>query len=118
MYGDQTLIDLTSDTVAADKMLAGITAHDKSGAGVVGSIETKTEEDVIEDNGSVTIPPGYYAEPVEVEALYTGDATATAAQLYKGATAYVDGQKITGTAEITVSGEQLILPAGLVSIGS
>jgi hypothetical protein len=36
------LIDLTSDTVAANKMLSGYTAHDKSGAVVTGSIQTYT----------------------------------------------------------------------------
>lgn len=36
-----TLIDLTGDTVAAGKMLSGITAHDKSGAQVTGNISSK-----------------------------------------------------------------------------
>lgn len=35
-----TLIDLTSDTVAADKMLYGITAHSKSGAAITGNIQS------------------------------------------------------------------------------
>lgn len=34
----QVLIDLTQDTVTADKMLAGTTAHDKSGAPVSGTL--------------------------------------------------------------------------------
>lgn len=33
----QTLIDLTGDTVAADKLLAGYTAHDRSGAAITGT---------------------------------------------------------------------------------
>lgn len=37
-YGGSTLIDLTQDTVAADKILYGYTAHDASGASVTGSI--------------------------------------------------------------------------------
>lgn len=28
VYGGKTLIDLTGDTVTADKLLSGITAHD------------------------------------------------------------------------------------------
>lgn len=28
IYGGETLIDLTSDTVTADKILSGFTAHD------------------------------------------------------------------------------------------
>ena len=31
IYGGDVLIDLTGDSVSADKILKGITAHDKSG---------------------------------------------------------------------------------------
>ena len=31
VYGGTVLIDLTGDTVTADKVLTGYTAHDKSG---------------------------------------------------------------------------------------
>lgn len=31
IYGGDVLIDLTGDSVSADKVLKGITAHDKSG---------------------------------------------------------------------------------------
>lgn len=40
VYGNSTLIDLTEDTVSADKLLAGETAHDRSGAQIVGSVVT------------------------------------------------------------------------------
>ncbi len=36
-YGGSTLIDLTGDTVAPDKLLQGYTAHDASGAPIVGT---------------------------------------------------------------------------------
>ena len=36
--GTSVLVDLTSDTVTADKMLAGYTAHDKSGNQVTGTV--------------------------------------------------------------------------------
>ena len=39
VFGNQTLMDLTSDTVAADKLLRGYTAHDASGASIVGTYE-------------------------------------------------------------------------------
>ena len=32
------LIDLTSDTVKAESVLAGVTAHDKSGAKITGTL--------------------------------------------------------------------------------
>lgn len=37
VYGDTTVIDLTGDTVTADAMLPGYTAHDRSGASITGS---------------------------------------------------------------------------------
>ena len=37
VYGNSTLIDLTSDTVTASKLLAGETAHDASGASITGT---------------------------------------------------------------------------------
>lgn len=37
VYGGKTLIDLTSDTVTADKLLSGVIAHDKSGAAITGA---------------------------------------------------------------------------------
>lgn len=38
VYGGNTLVDLTADTVAADKMISGYTAHDKSGTKVTGTL--------------------------------------------------------------------------------
>lgn len=39
VYGGNTLIDLTSDTVTAASLLKGITAHDKTGAPITGTME-------------------------------------------------------------------------------
>ena len=36
VYGDQVLIDLTGDTVTADKLLSGFTAHGKDGSPIEG----------------------------------------------------------------------------------
>ena len=38
VYGGNTLIDLTSDTVTADKLASGIKAHDASGAVITGTM--------------------------------------------------------------------------------
>ena len=70
IFGGNTLIDLTGDTVDAAHMLSGYTAHDKSGA-------------VIE--GTCT----YNAD--------TSDANATRAEILLNKTAYVNGTKRTGT---------------------
>lgn len=37
VYGGNTLIDLTGDTVAADKLLSGYTAHDAAGNAITGT---------------------------------------------------------------------------------
>lgn len=70
IYGNDTLIDLTSDTIAANKLLTGYTAHDKSGAPITGSCDYDSD---------------------------TTDATATDGEILYGETAYVNKVKITGT---------------------
>lgn len=40
VYGGNTLIDLTNDTVTPATLLAGVTAHDKSGAAIEGTVST------------------------------------------------------------------------------
>ena len=37
-FGNETLIDLTQDTITADKLLYGYTAHDASGALITGTL--------------------------------------------------------------------------------
>ena len=70
VYGGNTLIDLTEDTVAADKLLSGFTAHGKDGEEIVGTCTFDAD---------------------------TGDATAVEGDILLGKTAYVNGAKKTGT---------------------
>ena len=44
VFGDRTLIDLTSDTVSADKLAKGVTAHDKTGVQITGTMESGGSE--------------------------------------------------------------------------
>lgn len=39
IYGGRTLIDLTEDTVSPETLGKGVTAHDKSGMPIVGTME-------------------------------------------------------------------------------
>lgn len=43
VYDGHTLIDLTSDTITADKIMVGLTAHDSSGQSITGTAEIKVE---------------------------------------------------------------------------
>lgn len=70
IYGDTTLIDLTADTVSADKLERGITAHDKTGEIITGT-STKDSD--------------------------TSDATIAVSEMLEGKTAYARGTKLTGT---------------------
>lgn len=70
VYGGKTLIDLTADTVTADNLLSTYTAHDKSGAPITGTCTFDAD---------------------------TSDATAAVAEILAGKTAYVNGNKLTGT---------------------
>ena len=70
IYGGETLIDLTGDTVDAAHLLTGYTAHDKSGAVITGTntFDSDTSED-----------------------------TAAVAEILAGKTAHARGAALTGT---------------------
>lgn len=70
VFGEEVLMDLTGDTVAADKLLAGITAHGADGEAITGTCTFDAN---------------------------TQDATAAAAEILSGKTAYKNGAKVTGT---------------------
>lgn len=55
------LIDLTRDTVAAESMLSGVTAHRASGESITGNIANKSSSDLSVSGDTVTVPAGYYA---------------------------------------------------------
>lgn len=55
-YGDETLIDLTEDTVSEDTLLNGVTAHSSSGNKVVGTVTVPTKvSELTNDKGFTTI---------------------------------------------------------------
>ena len=70
IYGGETLIDLTADTITKDKLLKGYTAHGADGEVINGACEFDAN---------------------------TQDATATAAEILASKTAYNKGVKVTGT---------------------
>ena len=70
IYGGQTLIDLTNDTITPDKLKKGYTAHGADGEVINGTCEHDAN---------------------------TQDATAADSEILSGKTAYVKGAKKTGT---------------------
>lgn len=49
VYNGDTLIDLSSDTVTADKLLQGVTAHDAAGNLIVGTLVIHSTEESSEE---------------------------------------------------------------------
>jgi len=74
-----TKLDLTADTVAANKMLSGTTAHDKSGAAITGSIASKAAQTYTPGSSAQTIAAGQYLSGAQtIAAVPTETKTATA----------------------------------------
>lgn len=105
IYGGNTLIDLTSDSVTPDQLKSGVTAHDKSGEIITGTCTHDVD---------------------------STDATVTEAEILSGKTAYARGAKVTGkmtnnggvTKIITTKNQVVTIPQGFhdgsgsVTIGS
>ena len=93
IYGDQFLIDLTGDTVTADKLLSGFTAHGKDGSPIEGACTFDVDSQ---------------------------DATAAVAEILAGKTAYARGAMLTGTmpnngsvsGEVSTKDGQYSIPQG------
>ena len=82
VYDGNTLIDLTADTVTADKLLKGYTAHSASGQRLIGTYEDSggggTEFDVLyEDNTERSFTTQGSAFGLSLTATFTADQLAS-----------------------------------------
>ena len=89
VYFGETLMDLTEDTIDAASLLSGKTAHDKTGAPITGTCTYDSD---------------------------TTDATAVAAEILLGKTAYVNKKKVVGTMANKGKVELKIIDKNKVSI--
>lgn len=93
ILGSEVKLDLSSDTITADKLASGVTAHDKAGAPITGTCDYDVN---------------------------SSDATAAVAEILKDKTAYARGSKLTGTMpnngavskELTTVSEEYTVPMG------
>lgn len=81
IYGNNTLIDLTEDTVSASNMLLGITAHDASGASVTGSIQSQAAQTIMPTTADQTIPAGKF---LSGDQIIKGDVNLLSANIISG----------------------------------
>ena len=102
VYGNTTLVDLTNDTVASEKMLQGITAHGADGSVISGIIPSKSAQTYTPSTTSQTIASGQYLSGAQTIA---GDSNLIAENIAKDVTIF----GITGTHEGGASVDDIIV---------
>lgn len=113
----ETLMDVTSDTAEAGKMLSGIKATKNDGTKVTGNIASKSSTDLTVSGATVTAPAGYYSANVS-KAIASGSAKTPATTITANPSVSIDSD---GLITATVSGSKSITPtvsAGYVSSGT
>ena len=110
IYDGNTLVDLTGDTVAPDKMLDGTTAHDKTGTPIKGGIASQAAQTITPGTTDQIIAAGKYLSGAQT---IKGDANLKAANIKSGVSIFgvagtveegVTVQRTTGSFTTNTSG--------------
>lgn len=107
-YDGRDLIDLTSDTVSADNLLSGVTAHAKNGEQIVGTLSY--EDDIEELRTEIDNKQDKLSLPLSIENGGTGNNAGLAASATKLDTARTIRTNLASTSAASFDGSSNITP--------
>ena len=112
-----TKVDLTSDTVASNNLLASNTAHNKAGNSITGNMATKTENDITVVNQTVYIPAGAYTSQVN-KSVASGSARTPATTITSNPSISVSSSGLITASNSKTQSVTPTVTAGYVSSGT
>lgn len=120
VYGNKTLIDLTSDTVAASDVVSGKTFHDKAGAAKTGTLVVKSEQEKTATAGvsAITVTPDTGKTLSKVTVNPTPSQTKTATPTKSQQLIIPDSGKLLSQVTVDPIPSQYVIPKDTEDIGT